>query len=298
MNGPTRKMVLILTATFLISAMGGLPYAQTSDVGSLRAEITSLQDSLTRVEKTKSSLSEAFEKINQKIYDDKKTLEKHGNFLVEFRLRNQLKKSREIADRIAIKESQIESVKSQLQYLYQKMIGQLNAIIQKRLKNTTGDFKPGKDISSELKTIQELEKEKSEYYDRLQAFEIDDNSWQKIEIEPGDGPDRIRMKISILQDKLRRLQHSIEQEGQRLKELKNDRSVYEEMQSFYTELNQSIEAEQDFFDRDRVDELKDRVDEISSEIRQQQDRLSIMKENEKAIRKKVERFYDAAKSSN
>jgi len=146
-----------------------------------------------------------------------------------------------------------------------------------------------------MQFIQKLGKEKLSYLNLLQSIQISKEEWQSLEIEPGDTPQRIEMKIAILNDKLNKLERSISQEEEKLEELKKDRKVHEEMLDFYIELSRSVEDEQDIFDRNRIDEVKDHLENLSIKIREMENRIIEMKVNEVNLKKKIEKFKVALK---
>ena len=67
---------------------------------------------------------------------------------------------------------------------------------------------------------------------------------------------------------------------------------------FYKELSRSIDDEMEFVDRNRIDELKDRVENISDKIHQSEMKLKGMKTNKIALEKIIRQFQAALVGNN
>ncbi|NIA29758.1 MAG: hypothetical protein GWP06_07620, partial [Actinobacteria bacterium] len=231
-----------------------------------------------------------FQQVNSRIYRYKQELEKKNNPFQNFRLQNALKTSRVMADQLEKQERQIKTLEQRLQFLYQTAVQEIDREIQKYLLVKKKAVIKKKSSSLGFETIQELEKEKADYYNRLKTIKVIDAEWKNLHVEPGDTPQRIQMKMAILQDKLANLERTIRQQKARLEELKKDRKVYREMLSFYTDLKLAIDDEQEFFDRNRVDELQDRVDGIDTKIRELEQHINETGADADTLKNKIKIF--------
>lgn len=272
--------------------------AQPVSLDSMRATIQMMQDSLTTYQKSKEKIDREFQKINVKIYNDKKKLEKGANPLLRFRLNAKLKSSQEIANTIEVLDKNIQSLQMRLQQQYKAIILVIDKQVENRLEFIRENKEKKGKINLELEQIRKLEKEKIVYTNQLQEIQVGRATWQNIKIEKNDSPQRIKMKLAILQDKLQNLERFILREKKRQIDLKRDRKVYDEMYGFYKELSRSIDDEMEFVDRNRIDELKDRVENISDKIHQSEVKLDEMKTNKIALEKKIRQFQAALVGNN
>ncbi len=263
------------------------------DVDSLRTVIRIKQDSLSQLKSMQLHRQDEFQSINAKIYRYKEN--KGSNPLKDYRLQNELKKSRKMADQIEKNKIQINSLENELQHLYQVAIKQIDRKIQNNLANSKNALNQTKK-PSDFETIQNLEKEKADYYNRLKAINDVDEDWKKLRIEPGDTRQRIQMKTAILQDKLANIELVIQQRKQRLQELDKDRQVYQEMMGFYVDLKLAVDEEQEFFDRNRVDELQDQIDSIDKKRKELRQEIHKMSANADTLKNKVVIFKNAAQN--
>lgn len=250
----------------------------------LRTSIHAMQDSLQYFQNIRDQYLQEFKHINEQIYRLKNESVNRSQPLLQIRLQNALKSSREIADRISGTDLNIRKTKTLLQKLYQEMIYAIDIEIGKRLEQSV---LPNR---SNLEVIQKLGEEKLTYLNGLQSIKISEEEWQNLEIDPDDTPQRIEMKTAILSDKLKRLERSIELEEHKLGELIKDHKVQQEMLSFYYDLSRSVEDEQEIFDRNRLDEVKELLENLSVIISEMENSILAMKVSEMNLHAKIERF--------
>ncbi len=286
----------LLTISFSMSCPKVM--AQTVSLNNLRSTIQIMQDSLTIYQTSKVKIDREFQKINVKIYNDKKKMKMGGNPLLRFRLNAKLKSSREITNTIEILDKKIQSLQMRLQQKYKAIIPAIDKQVENRLEFIRENKAKKEKINPELEQIRKLEKEKIVYTNQLQEIQVGKATWQNIKIEKNDSRQRIKMKLVILQDKLQNLGRFILQEKKRQIDLKRDRKVYDEMYGFYKELSRSIDDEMEFVDRNRIDELKDRVENISDKIHQSEMKLKGMKTNKIALEKIIRQFQAALVGNN
>jgi len=284
-------LLFLIVLTFTYHVVGSPPDSSNMSLDSLRISIQTLQDSLQYLTTVKDKEMQEFKQINEQIYKYK---EEPNQPLIQFRLQNALKASREIADRIATIDRKSQDIKSQLQNLFQEIIKTIDAEIQGRITNS----KPGSPNRDDMSIIQNLGKEKLRYLDQLQSIVINEDEWQQLEIEPDDTPQRIRMKFTILNDKLEKIERSISQEEVKLEELIKDSKVHKEMIGFYIELSRAVEDEQEIFDRNRLDELRDHLETLTIKITDMEHKIIAMKVDVVNIKKKIEQFTQASSTFN
>ncbi len=254
---------------------------------SLREEIQNCQDSLLVLEKNKSQKLQNFKRVNDQIY---KLKQEPNQPLLQFRLQNALKSSREIADFISELDRHSQKNKTRLQIMYHEIIKQIDDEIQKRMNEKSSPNR------IEMSGIQKLRKEKLFYMNMLQTLHIDEQEWLEIKIDPDDTPERIRMKTMILKDKLAKLERYIAQENEKLVEFKKEQKVQNEMLNFYQELSRSVEDEQEIFDRNRIEEVKDNLENIATKVRELEIEILNMKVSSVNLKEKIKQFEAASET--
>ena len=299
MHKKSRRQFLLhmLLMLFLLGMANGAEASldSTNKLDSLRLTIQAAQDSLTQLQSTQSQMQREFQQINAQIYRYKQD-KGSGNPIKNYRLQNALKTSRSMADQLEKNTSQIKSLENELQHLYRMAIQQIDRKIQNNLANSKNAFVQTKRPSLRFETIQKLEKEKADYYNRLKTINVIDEDWKNLRLEPDDTPQRIQMKTAILQDKLANSELIIQQQKVRLQELEKDRKVYQEMLGFYTDLKLAVDDEQEFFDRNRVEELQDQIDGIDKKIKELRQEIYETTANADTLKNKVKIFQNAAEN--
>lgn len=239
--------------------------AQASDLDSLRVLIRSLQNKIEQKETVITQLSQEFNTINAKIYDYK-AVQTSGAASFSRRLRNALKASHQLADTLDFVNKQIREDKSKLQNVYSTAIEHIEQKIQNELTEAKRAFRKRNEQKKRLSRIKKLEHEKAEYAGSLQKMQIDEKGWEKIIIEAGDTLRRLKLKAALLEDFRTNLKQSIRTLESELKKNRGDKKTYTEILDFYKELDDSLDDDQDIFDRSRIEELHDKIENLDAEF--------------------------------
>ncbi len=250
----------------LLSYSGAAMPLQFSTLDSLEAGVAIRQDSLVKLEALNQRLENRFQMINQQVSELKQALATSNNPLTRLNLNNRLKTSRQMADSLAENNVRIRNVKIHLQRLYNQILVMLDQEIERLLASRKAMPNDSQLKNRIVRELEALDRKKERYRQLLESETGSRPEWQSLQIEASDTPQRISLKINVLRDqRIRFLSDSLVLE-QQLQTLLKDRNIYRELLAFYGELSTSVEDEQEFFDRNRIDEIKDRLDTLSDEI--------------------------------
>ena len=285
-------ILFLFSLVSLASNHSNCLFAQMARIDSLKETIKAKEDSLRLVKKEKAKIETEFQRKNIQIYQYKKRLLKENNPFLEYRLKQLLKNSQELANKLEKMQQTIRHLQSILQMEYRNLIEAINTDIQKHLNSLNKTKKGLPHYFSELDSIQSLEKEKNKFTNKLHGLPTQDTDWQKITIEPQDTPDKIQTKLAILQDKLLQFDKILREENQNLEQLKKDLSIYKEMLTFYLDLNQTIDEEREYFDRNRMDELRDWIDATDSKIEKTDRHIQKLTNDRKKLQIKIRYFLE------
>lgn len=266
MNKPGKKYRHLLLILFLFSLPLNAALYFSPSLDGLKGDIRLAQDSLQSLQQRQKTLEAEFNTLNLEIYEFKQALEKNNNPITQLRLSNALKSSRQFADRLELLIRRIRALEIRLQDLYRRAINAIDREIRVLLSRSGNPGDRRGMAPAAIQQLQTLEQDKTYFSGLLQNNDQKNTPWKQLSIDPGDSPQRIRMKTAILQDHMTRLEKSLKTILDRKKELQKDQKIYGEMLNFYLELNQAVDDEQEFFDRNRIDEQKDRLETLNQQI--------------------------------
>ncbi len=281
-------LLFAMTSFLQAIALEVLAYPEISE---LKQQISTLQDSMESVQKQTDSIEVAFNAVNKNIYRYQKDLEANNNPLIRLRLDGALRSARDIGDRLERLNQIRRAFKQRLNVLYAEAISAIDKEIE-LLTAENHDSQSAKFQRKNFERIASLEAEKSAFHQLLSKKPVQVADWRLLKIEENDSPRRIRLKKSILEDQLRKLLQQIDDHDIRQKAIAKDQKLYQEMLEFYTELNQGIDDEQEFFDRNRLDELNDRLDVLGNEMKTLDEKIALLDRDVELLREKLGNFPD------
>lgn len=285
MNGQYKLVFLI---TLLFQICGSLK-AQTQTIDSLRSIITVKEDSLARLNEKEKRIMHSFDILNTEIFRQKKEMETSSNPLVRLRLNGDLKESESIATELEKLQKQKLHIRRKLQSHYLRIIAVADSIVKQKIQTVRNQQISRAQVLS-LNLIHLLENEKKVWQKKLTESTPFESEWPLLEIETGDNIERLQLKIQLAQDRILQTHSDLKKIVKRRAELHSDLQIYEEMLSFMDNLQQSIDPEQEYFDQERIDHIKDDVRNIKLKISEIDERLLNLKEDEKKLVEKLQHF--------
>lgn len=208
-------------------------------------------------------------------------------------MQNALKTSHQLADSIDSTSRALREKKSRLQQAYAAAIQEIELEIQRQLRLVKLAPLDKRQRKIRLTLVKNLENEKAGYAARLQTMKIDEKGWEKILIEPGDRLRRLKLKTALLEDFLQNLNRSFNALKKDIQKKLSDRKTYEELLDFYKELDESLDDDQDIFDRNRIDELEDKLEDLDRENARLRHRVTALNQDITILNAKIERFKAA-----
>ena len=286
------SLKIFLAFIFLLAGSTGgaaLELLASPEIDGLKHRISTLQDSIATLQLRIAGVETNFDALNNTIYQSQKELETNNNPLVRLRLDRALRAARDLGDTLENLNKTLHRQEAKLQLLYEDAINTINEEIEKLVRDTSANRSPEvKRIKFEK--IAALEMDKSVYQEQVANKQPRQTGWRSLEVQNSDSPRRIRLKKAILEEQLQTTQQQIADYRQRQVFIEKDQKLYQEMLDFYTELNQGIDDEQEFFDRNRLDELNDRLDLLATEKKTLEDTIGLLEQDMALLREKLGSF--------
>ncbi len=282
------RLVFLIVSIFLFSA--GL-WAQIQPIDSLRIAIAEKEDSLKQVDKTHERLNQSFHGLNAEIFRQKKELETFYNPLVRLRLSGNLKESARLAAKLDKLQKQQRRITRGLQNDYRRIITLTDSIVKQKLQVIQNQQNSRSQLAA-LNLISLLEKEKIIWQKNLIELAPNESEKPLLEIESGDNIERLQLKIQLIQDRIRQVDGDLKKLNNRRTELLSDLRIYEELLSFIDNLQQNIDPEQEYFDQERIDQLKDDVRNSKLKISGIDERLQQLSGQKTELETKIRQFKD------
>ncbi len=273
---------------FIFYFSGGL-HAQIQPIDSLRGAITTKEDSLKQLDTIHKRIKQSFDALNAEIFRQKKELETSSNPLVRIRLSGNLKESASLAAKLEKLQKQKLRIRRELQSAYRRIITVTDSVAKQKMQAVHTQQNSRSQIAA-LNMISLLEKEKKVWQKKLAESAPAESQKPLLEIEPGDTMERLQLKIQLLQDRIRQVDGDLKKLHKRRAELQSDLQIYEEMLSFMDNLQQNIDPEQEYFDQERSDQLKDDVRNAKLKISGIDERLKQLLRQKTELENKLQQF--------
>lgn len=288
-----KRFVLFFFSVFMFYFNGGLQ-AQIQPIDSLRSAITLKEDSLKLLDKMQKRIKQSFDALNAEIFRQKNELETSSNPLTRLSLSDNLKESASLAAKLEKLQKQKQLLSRKLQGEYQQIIAVTDSFVKQKIQEVQHLQSKSSKISI-LKLISQLEEEKKTWHKKLTELDLAETQKPRLEIEPGDTIERLQLKIQLLQDRIRQVDGNSKKLEEQRAGLESDLQIYKEMLSFMDNLQQNIDPEQEYFDQERSDQLKDDVRNAKLKISGIEERLSQLKGQKRELENKLPRFREYLK---
>lgn len=273
---------------FIFFFSGGLR-AQIQPIDSLRGAITIKEDSLKQLDKMQKRIKQSFDALNTEIFRQKKELETSSNPLIRLSLNGNLKASARLAAKLEKLQKQKLRIQRELLNAYRRVIAVIDSLVREKLPVVHHQQNSRIQIAA-LNMISLLEKEKKVWQKKLAEMGPTETQKPLLEIEPGDTIERLQLKIQLLQDRIRQVDGDLKKLRKRRTGLQSDLQIYQEMLGFMDNLQQNIDPEQEYFDQERSDQLKDDVRNAKLKISGIDERLGQLSAQKEELENKLTQF--------
>jgi len=268
--------------TVLLLGISNDMHAQDVSIAALQQIITIREDSLVELNNKTNSLSQSLDQLNETIFQQKQNLKGFSNPLKRYNLNRNLKEAQRVAAEMETINIRIRTIRYQLQENYHFIINQYEAALKETMQSNEINTHNGP-TTSILSLLDTLEKNKRIYQQKLTDQSFQKSEQPSLEIEDNDNLERLQLKNTLLQDRITRLHREEQQLMNNLEEQQSNLSVYEDLIIFTDNLQQSIDPEQEYFDQERMDQLKDEVFTLKANISHILERLQQIKISIKSL---------------
>jgi len=176
---------------------------------------------------------------------------------------------------------------------YSAAIEHIERKIQGELTEVKRESRNRNEQKKRLNLIKHLEQEKAEYAGNLQKMQVDEKGWKKITIEAGDTLRRLKLKAALLEDFETNLKQSIQTLESGSRKNRDDKKTYAELLDFYKELDESLDDDQDIFDKSRIEELRDKIENSDTEFAELKQQMKTLNRDIAILKAKIEHFKSA-----
>lgn len=283
--GRFRLVFLIANIFYFVSS---LP-AQTPSVDSLRSVILAEEDSLEHLNKIQKRLTLSFDVLNAKIFEQKKNLATSSNPLVRLRLGSNLRESESLAAKLDKLQKRMQSMRRQLRGDYRKILAGADGAVRQIMVGIYNKKNSRSQLAA-LNVARSLENEKKTWQKKLNELTPSVFQEPQLEIEPSDNIERLQLKMKLLQDRIKQANRVIIKLNKRREEFRSDLQIYDDMLNFIDNLQQNIDLEQDYFDQEHSDQLKEDLRATKSEISAITKHLQELKKDRTAMEAKLLQF--------
>lgn len=287
-----RRMNQIFRLTFFITLIFSFTnnlQAQSQLLDSLRTIIRVKEDSLAQAVEFQKRIVQTFDAVNEKIYKQKKELVNSSNPILQLRLKGNLKESARIAGRMDELQEKIRRLRKGLRKDYRTVITVADSIINNNMQILDKANDDSIRIAT-LNRISKIEMEKKVWQKKLSELAPAVSMMPSLEIEPDDNIERLLLKIKILHDRIKHARGEIEKLNKSSRELNSDLQIYREMVSFMDNLQQNIDPEQEYFDQERSDQLKEEVRNIELRISRINEQKKQLLDEKTKLTEKLKQF--------
>ena len=229
-----------LFCVILLSA--GTVWGENKEITSLQEEIERLEKKHEQLELEKEKLVSESEPLAARIEKLKREAQRDIGILDEYKLKRDLRRSQDLAQRIEALEVDLEASKraiaeqkSALKSLYEAEISLVLEKLDERSKEETKRL---------LERLRELRAAKESLELTEASVKEEGLGVEEIHIEEGDDPERIREKADLISDFVDKLQGRLCLIDQRIKKLEEERRNEEKVREFVQEIS--------LFDEDRL----------------------------------------------
>ncbi len=275
------------TLTFRLSSLR----IETHSV--LQRQIAQLAKQIETAQTQQDKLFRSNKKLTDKINATKGRLQKGGNILLELRLQQDLKASREIADQIQTLDKKIYDLTEQSVALKKQLVHTLSVEIDNLSREAT-NMVDAKQRFQRLERVLKLQKEKEKYQAQITEESNELLLALEVDIATDDGPDDILQKAAIIEDQLDIIRDKERKLDRQIKDAQKELSLRRNMLELLRDIGRGEEDEFDLDRNIRIAELQKDIADIEASLETMQAKKEMWQAKEKALAKKPNQFYQEA----
>ena len=286
-------LALLCITAGLATGMPSSASAQESTHADLKTRIEQLVKEIDATEDRQNRLMYRNRELADKINSAKQQLEGGANLLVELRLQNSLKASRELADQMEALDQEAYELTEQLVALRQQLVDVLSADID-RLSAKAAAATDTKAKFRRLQLVLQLQEEKEAYQAQITEASNELLLGLEVTIADEDGPDDIRQKAAIIEDQRDVVRNRIQELDRKIQDIQKELSLRQNMLGLLRDIGRGEEDELDLNRDLRIAELQEAVANMDASLDIMYAKKEIWQAREKALARKAERFHQQA----
>jgi hypothetical protein len=295
-----RIELTIYTAFALLVVMGWLTVliplstlAQTPTPSSLREQLEKIAGQIKVEQSRQDELLRRSKELTDRINAAKQKLQKSGNFLLELRLQNDLKASREISDQIQELDKRIYGLTNRSVDLKKQLVSLLSRVID----TLTREADATNDTSIRLQHLQrvlQLQKEKETYQAQITQESNELLLSLEVTIAEDDGPDDILQKAAIIEDQRDIMRAKIKKLDVQILDIQKNINLQRNMLELLRDIGRGEEDELDLDRSLRIAERQEEIRDMESAHKAMQARRDIWEARARIFTEKAKQFHKEA----
>lgn len=246
---------------FFSLSIGAVPaaFAQEWTVQNLKIQIEQLAEQVADVSAESNELLRANKQLTDRIRTAKRDLQRGGNRLLERQLRDDLRASRALSDRIEALDDQIYALTEASIAKQRRLVAMLTAEIER----LSGEARVAQDARAKARLLAEmlkLQAEAATYREQMARESSELLLSLDVAAAQTDGPEEIQQKLAVLQDQRDIIRAKIGALDRQIRETNKALDLRRNMLELLRDIRR---GEDDEFDLDRTLDIAELEDEIA-----------------------------------
>ncbi|MFC1717246.1 hypothetical protein ACFL6S_26530 [Candidatus Poribacteria bacterium] len=286
-------LVLLVVIVWITISMPPPVLAQTPSYSSLKEQLTQIAGQIKALQVRQDELLRRGKELTDGINAAKQKLQKDGNLLLELRLQNNLRSSREIADRVQELDKRIYSFTKRSVDLKNQLVNLLSAGIDTLSREADATTDNRKRLQH-LQRVLQLQKEKENYQAQITEESNELLLSLEVTIAEDDGPDDILQKAAIIEDQRDIIRAKERKLHNQIQDTQKNINLQRNMLELLRDIGRGEEDELDLDRSLRIAERQEEIRDMEAALKVMQARRDIWEAREKALTEKAKQFYQEA----
>lgn len=287
-------ILLFLGIIGWITIFASLPVlAQNPTYSSSKKQIAQIAGQIKAVQTRQDELLSRNKELTDGINATKQKLQKGGNLILELRLQNDLKASREMADQLQQLDKKLYGLTKRSVGLKKQLVNLLSAEID-RLSQEADTIADNKKRLQRLQRVLQLQKEKETYQAQITQESNELLLSLELTIEEDDGPDDILQKAAIIEDQRDIIRAKEQKLGIQIRNAQKNVNLQRNMLELLRDIRRGEEDELDLDRSLRIAERQEEIADMEADLKIMQAKKEMWQARDKSLAKKVEQFYREA----
>jgi len=267
--------------------------AQNPTYSSSKEQIAQIAGQTKAVQARQDELLRRNKELTDGINAAKQKLQKSSNLILELRLQNDLKASREMADQLQQLDKKLYGLTKRSVDLKKQLVNLLSAEID-RLSRQADAIADNKKRLQRLQRVLQLQKEKETYQAQITQESNELLLSLELTIAGDDGPDDILQKAAIMEDQRDIIRAKEKKLGSQIRNVQKNINLQRNMLELLRDIRRGEEDELDLDRSLRIAERQEEVADMEAALRIMQAKKEMWQDRDKSLAKKVEQFYREA----